>query len=130
VVRVCSAIPNSRDGGGVVVRTEYCRSGDNSVGTGFDRECGVVAILAAVDFDPRVESLRLAEPAQFLDLRQHLRQEFLSAESGIDGHHQDDVAQVQHLLDEGYGAGWVEYRAGLLAQLPDAREHAVKMDRR
>ena len=123
-------ISNSRDGGRVVARTEYCRSGDNRVGAGFDGQCGIVAILSAVDLDPRVEPLRLAEPAQLPDFRQHLRQEFLSAKSGIDGHHQDDVAEVQHLLDERDRAGRVEHRAGLLAQLPDAREHAMQMDRR
>src|SRR6185295_10293261 len=119
MVRMGSAIPNSRDGDGVVVRTEYCRPGDDSIGAGFDRERGVVGIFSAVDLDPRGEPLRLAKPAQRLDLRQRIRQKLLSAESGIDGHHQDDVAQVQHLLDEGYRAGGVEYRAGLLAQLPD-----------
>src|SRR6478672_3404659 len=130
MVRMGSAIPNSRNGGDVVVRTEYCRPGDDSVGAGFDRERSVVAILSAVDLDPGVEPLRLAKPTQRLDLRQRIRQELLSAEAGIDGHHQDYVAQVQHRLDEGYRAGWVEYRAGLLAQLPDAREHVVKVDRR
>ncbi len=123
-------IPNSRDGGRVVVRAEYGRSGDNRVGAGFDGQCGVFAVLSAVDLDPRVEPFRLAKPAQFPDFGQHLRQEFLSAKSGIDGHHQDDIAKMQHLLDERDGTGRVEHRAGLLAQLPDAREHAMQMDRR
>ena len=61
------------------------------------------------------------EPPQLTDFRQHLRQEFLSAKSGIDGHHQDDIAEVQHLLDKGYRTGRIEHRAGLLTKLPNLR---------
>ena len=71
-----------------------------------------------------------AKPPQFTDFRQHLRQKFLSAKSGIDGHHQDDVAEVQHLLDKGDGTGRVEHRAGLLTKLANLRQHAIELDRR
>src|SRR5713101_4132609 len=50
--------------GRIVFRSEDRRSGDDDVGAGFDRLPGMLAILAAVDFDERIKAARLAELAQ------------------------------------------------------------------
>ena len=49
------AVSNSGDGGRVIAGTEYGRSGDDRVGAGVDRQRGILAVLAAVDLDPRIE---------------------------------------------------------------------------
>ena len=41
----------------------------------------------------------VAQPPQRRDLWQHLRQEFLAAKAGVDGHDQHDAAQMQHIFD-------------------------------
>ena len=58
---------------------------------------------------------------------QHRRQEGLAAEAGVDGHHQDEVALVEHVLDRGGRRRGVERHAGLRAELADAREAAVEV---
>src|ERR1700733_13562455 len=123
-------ISKSYDGGRIIAGTEYCRSSDDRVRACRDGQGGIFAVLPAVDLDPRVESLCSAKPPQFTDFRQHLRQKFLSAKSGIDGHHQDDIAEVQHLLDKGDGTGRVKHRAGLLTKLPNLQQHPIELDRR
>ena len=80
---------------------------------------------AAVDLEPdRAVADHGAERAE---LRQHRRQEGLAAEAGVDGHHQDEVALVEDVLDRGGRRRGVERHAGLRAELADAREAAVEV---
>ena len=96
---------------------EYCRTGDNCISACRDGQCGVFAVLPTIDFYPRVESLRGAKSAQVTNFRQHFRQKFLPAESGINCHHQNDSAKREYVLDKRRGNGGVEHDAGLFAQL-------------
>ena len=120
----------SRDRRGIVATSKDGRPRHNRVGAGRDRRSGVLAVLATIDLDPGVKAFRCAHTAHFADLRQHFRQEGLPGKSGIDGHHQNDIAKVQHVLDKGEGACRIEHRARLLAELANARQHAMQVHRR
>ena len=76
-----SPSPNGGDRGGVVARAEDRRAGDDDVGAGLDRSAGMLAILAAVDFNEGIEAARLAELPQTADLGQHLGQELTGRRS-------------------------------------------------
>jgi hypothetical protein len=85
--------------------------------------------LTAVDLNPGVEYPGLTESAQFTNFRQRLGQEPLPAKSRIDGHHKDDIAQMQYLLDQKDGTCRIKHGARLLAQFANARQHPMEMDR-
>ena len=87
-------------------------------------------VLAAIDFDHRMQAALGAHRAQAPDLRQHFGKEGLAAEAGIDGHDQNDVAQMQHIFDQLRRARRIEHHARLLAERADLRQHPMQMDRR
>src|SRR5262249_29483309 len=118
------------NGGSIVAGAEYGRPGHNHVRAGSNGERRMLGILAAIDFDPGVKPLSLAQSPQGTDLRRHLRQELLPAKSGIDGHDQDDVAKMQDLLDKSDGACRIEHRTARLSKRANARQHAMQVDGR
>ena len=128
-LRLKRALADACDGSRVIIGAEYGRPGDNHVGAGIDRERGIFAILPAVDLDPGIEAFGNAKTAQIAYFRQHLRQKCLPAKPRIDGHHQHDITEMQHVLNEGDGAGRIEHGARFLSQLPNARQHAVEVHR-
>ena len=94
------------------------------------------ACAAVVAFSPpstsitgsRPRSAHIARNAP--DLGQHLGQEGLAAEAGIDRHHQDDVAEMQDIFDQLRRARRIEHHARLLAERADLAQHPMQMDRR
>ena len=116
------------DGGLVVLGAEDRRAGDDRGGAGRGRQCRCFLVLAAIDLDHRIEAALGAHLADAPDLGQHLGQEGLAAESGIDRHHQDDVAEMQDILDEFRRARRVDHNARLLAERADLAEHPVQVD--
>ena len=87
-------------------------------------------VLAAVDFDDRMQTALGAHRAQARDLRQHFGDEGLAAKSRIDGHDQNNVAQMQDILDKLRRGSRIEHHTRLLAERADLREHAMQMGRR
>ena len=103
---------------GVALRAaaEDRRAGDEHVRAGGDDRRRRLGADAAVDRD--VDVAPGDQRLHLRDLLQHRRDEALPAEAGIDGHHQDDVEPVEHILDGATGV------AGLIAtpaRLPSAR---------
>jgi hypothetical protein len=86
-------------------------------------------VLTAIDLDYRIEAALRADGSDAPDLRQHFRQKGLPAESRIDGHHQNDVAEMENIVDKLRGARRVEHHARLLTELADLRQYAMEVDR-
>mmetsp|Transcript_69580 Transcript_69580/g.188051 ORF Transcript_69580/g.188051 Transcript_69580/m.188051 type:complete len:374 (+) Transcript_69580:542-1663(+) len=118
------------DGRRVVRGVEHCGAGDDSVAACLHDLVGVRRADAAVDLDPRVHALRLAEGLQLLDLVDLALDEALAAEAGVDGHDQDEVDLLQDVLDGRQGRAGVEDDPGSAAQRFDALDGPVQVDRR
>ena len=93
-------IANGRDRAGVIVRSKNRRPGNDGVRAGLDRLPGGSTIFSAINLNERIEAARVADLAQTTDLGQHLRQEFLAAEARIDGHDENDIAEMQDVFDQ------------------------------
>jgi hypothetical protein len=90
------------DRGGHVLRTEDGRAGDEHVGARFRAQGQSRFVQSAVHLDVFVETL-LAQPA---DLGQHVGHELLTAEAGLDAHHEHEIDLGQDRrehLDRGLG---------------------------
>ena len=83
-----------------------------------------------VELDPRVEVSLVAHAADLARLAQHVGQKALAAEARIDGHDDDDVAKMKHVIDETGWARGIERHTGLLAEAPDLAQHAMQVDGR
>ena len=64
-----------------------------------------------------LSTARVAKLPQSADLGQHLRQEFLAAKAGIDGHDKNDIAEMEDVFDQLGRARRVEHHACLLAEV-------------
>ncbi len=62
-----------------------------------------------------------------LNLREHRRQESLGSRAGIDAHHQDQVHQVPHVLQDSGGGGRVQGYARHRSETADLLEHPVQV---
>ncbi len=109
---------------------EYRGSGDERIGASLDGQSGVFTVLSAINLDPGIESLCRAEPAQFSNLRHHLGRNFCPPKPGLTVITNTTSQRCSTCSTKAIGAGGIQYRAGLLAKLPDSREHTVEMDRR
>ena len=129
-VTAAAALPRMAvDGDLVVLRSKDCRAGNDRRGA---RRCRLSSrrhVFTSIDLDHRLQAAFRADRPDAPDLRQHLGQEGLSAEPGIDRHDQDDIAEVQDIFDELRRARRVEHHARLLAELPDLAEHPMQMHR-
>src|SRR5215469_11615082 len=65
---------------------KHRRAGDDRIRPGLDHLPGIVTAQAAIDLNDHVEAAFVAEAAQCRDLWQHLGEELLATETGIDGH--------------------------------------------
>mmetsp|Transcript_2000 Transcript_2000/g.9027 ORF Transcript_2000/g.9027 Transcript_2000/m.9027 type:complete len:298 (-) Transcript_2000:14-907(-) len=119
---------DARDGGGVVVRVEDGGARDEGVGAGVDDLVGVGGGDAAVDLDPRVNSLGVAHRLDLRDLLNLRLDEGLAAEAGVDGHDQDEVDAVEDVLEAFGGGSGVEDDARLASEVLDLVDGAVEVD--
>ena len=90
-----------------------------------DRVGGDAAV--DLDVDDVGQAGGLDHPADLGDLRLHRGDVALAAEPGVDGHHQHEVDEVEHV---GHGArrrGRVERHGGGGAELADGAERAVQV---
>ena len=78
-------------------------------------------VLAAIDFDHGMQGALRAHLAQTADFRQHFGKEILAAEARIDGHHQNNVTQMEDIFDKLRRGGRIEDHTGLLAERADLR---------
>src|SRR3569623_3594070 len=104
---------------------EYRRSGDERVGACGGDLGGVVRRDPAVNL--YIDRASRAHGADGGDLLKYGRDEGLTAEAGIDRHHQNDVSQIEHVLDDVRGRCWIERNAGLLAERADSLQRAMQM---
>src|SRR5262249_30232202 len=111
-------------------RFEYRGPSNNRVCAGGNNLTSVLSVLAAINLDPRAQSSNFAKAPQIGNFRQHFWKEFLAPEPRIDRHHENDIAEVQHMFCKRYRARRVQDDPGFCAKLADTRQHAMQMGRR
>lgn len=100
-------------------------AGDEGVGSGGLAKGRGFEIDAAVDFEPEVQVLFAAPVGELLDFREAIVPEALSAETGLDGHDEDEVDLGEEMFDGVGGGGGVDDDAVLAAEFADARQGAA-----
>mmetsp|Transcript_22054 Transcript_22054/g.39427 ORF Transcript_22054/g.39427 Transcript_22054/m.39427 type:complete len:306 (-) Transcript_22054:9-926(-) len=85
---------------------------------------------ATVDLKADVVARLVDHLARLLRLLEGGRDEALAAEARVDGHEEDDVKLVHHVLANVKRGGRVEHKTRLAAVAPDEREGAVDVRRR
>ena len=73
---------------------------------------------------------RVADSAQTAYFWQHLRQELLTAKTGINGHDKNNVAEMKNVFDHLDRRRGIKHDAGLFAEAADLRQHGMQMGRR
>ena len=90
--------------------------------------CGAVSGVMPPSTDNAIERPEVTDhPAQGGDLRQLRRQECLATESGIHGHDQDDVDEIEHPRNAFHRRRRIQHDAGAFAVRADELERAVQM---
>ena len=111
-----------RDGVGVLVETALgrVRAGGNRLARGF-------IVDAAIDLKVDGAARGIDGLAQALHLLKLARDESLTAETGIDAHHQHQIDLFQYVIEHLGRGRRVERHARLLAERLDALDRAVQM---
>src|SRR5438876_6461338 len=86
-LRTRDALPHCRHDRAVIRMLEDAGTGDEHVGAGLGRVADVVELDAAIDLHVKRQPALLERSADFAQLVQALRNELLSAKSGMDAHH-------------------------------------------
>lgn len=92
------------DEGGVVGGFEEGGAGDESVGAGGAAFQAGLEVNAAVHFETEGEILFAAPGVELGEFGQHITAKRLSAETGLDGHNEDEIDLGEEVAD-GYGGG-------------------------
>ena len=120
-----------RDCRSIVRRAEHRGAGDQHIGPGLDAARRGLGGDAAIDLQRDLLSalgdVRVDHLPEDGDLGELAFQEGLPAEARIDRHHQDQVAELEHVLDRRDRRRRVQHHAGLLTQSPDGLQRAVQM---
>src|SRR3954452_12268764 len=93
---------------GAGTSAEYGCACDEDACARADRLRRGLRIDATVDLNADTEILLHDTIGDRLDLLQLARDEFLTAEAGIDAHHQDEVELFQHIVEHLCGCGGIE----------------------
>jgi 23S rRNA (uracil1939-C5)-methyltransferase len=96
--------------------------GSRTDGTGDGRRAD-----AAVHLDVEVEAAGRSPRRELGDLGLHRGEVLLPAESRVDGHHQDEVDEVEHVLDRRDGGVGVDRDRRGRVELTDVAERAVQV---
>ena len=119
------------DGRGIVGGAEDRGAGDQHIGPGGDAARRGLGGDAAIDLQrDRLAAggdMGIDHPPQAGDLPELAAEEGLPAEAGIDRHHEDEVAEIEHILHRRYGRRRIKDHAGLFAQGADGLQAAVQM---
>ena len=100
---------------------------DQNVGAGSDGRTDRFRADATVDFDVDLETGRSDHPLDFTDLGFHRGDVGLAAESGIDGHHEHHVDQIQDMRDRVGRGRRVEGDGGSGTERRDVSERTVQV---
>src|SRR5216684_3500853 len=98
-------------------------AGAHHVGDGIERD-------AAIHFDAKGQAARFADACEVFHLCQRAANKFLSAKSGIYGHHQDVMDDVQHIVQRMNRSRGINDHSRLAAVRGDQMQRAVQMDAR
>src|SRR6185437_11558359 len=88
------------DSGFRVGRTEHGITCDQDVGARFDQAGCVLQCHSAVDLDQCIETPVVDHPAQVAYLLKGMGNEFLTAETGVDAHHQHSVQVLENIAQQ------------------------------
>jgi hypothetical protein len=104
--------PKPGDFGGSILRAKDRGARHQQTGAGVDRRGGGFKVDAAVDFDLELHPARGTQSRAETDLLEHVRQKWLTAESGIDGHDQQNVEEADEGFDETHVRGRAHRETG------------------
>ena len=100
---------HGRFGIGTVKNSRPC---DDPITPGADDVGQVFPMDAAIDFDGKRQPLLTAEGIELAHLLQHVGDQLLSPETGIDAHEEHVVGHFQDVLQDGDGSGGIEDDTG------------------
>mmetsp|Transcript_38520 Transcript_38520/g.90418 ORF Transcript_38520/g.90418 Transcript_38520/m.90418 type:complete len:291 (+) Transcript_38520:52-924(+) len=101
------------------------RASDDHVHARLRHRLDVVDVDAAVDLEADVETRFIDHLAGLTRLHEGVLDELLPAEARVDGHEEDDVDLVHHVLAHAEVGGGVEHETSLAPTLADEGEGAV-----
>jgi hypothetical protein len=115
------------NGGLGIVAFEDGIAGNKDIGTGLEKEVGVLEVDTAIDLNEAVGVLAIAEFSELTHLVVGILDELLSAEAWIDAHEEHEVALLDDILEQADGRRGVEDHSPLHAGVVDGVKNAVEV---
>src|SRR5882724_12659820 len=112
---------------GILAGTKNCRACDKCINTHFGHFADVCRTYATIYFQPDITTGGINHLACLARFVQYMRDEFLSAEAGVNGHQQHHIYFAQGIFQCVQWRGRVEYQTGLAAGFPDQGDCAIDM---
>lgn len=112
----------------IIGRTKHTRARYKRVGASLNNLVRIVTLDTSIDLDPGVQAALIGHVSNGLDFRNYRFNEALATESGVDGHDENEIAELKHVFNCGCGGGWVENDTGLAAEISDEVERSVEVN--